>query len=284
MHKPVLPNEILEFFERRDIRRFVDGTVGAGGHAKLVLQAHPEMETFYAVDRDISALKLAKQALGDFKNVEYCHANFADLEVEGVDGILLDVGVSSMQLDQAERGFSFMRPGPLDMRMDQTQRLTAFEVVNRYGEKRLGEIFRDYGEERRWKKAAAAIVEARRKKVIKTTADLVEVLKPVLGWQRKHFNPMTLIFQALRIEVNGELEALERGVKWAVDALNVGGRLAVIAFHSLEDRIVKHTFLKLKVEEKVINILTKKPVVPDMGESKNNPRARSAKLRVVEKL
>ena len=284
MHKSVLPEEILGFFEGICVKRFVDGTVGAGGHAKFVLAAHSEIEKFYAVDRDKSALILAKEALSDFANVEYCHANFAKLQLENIDGILLDVGVSSMQLDQGERGFSFMRPGPLDMRMDQTQRLTAFEVVNCYGEKRLGEIFRDYGEERRWKRAAAAIVEARRRDKIETTADLVEVLKPVLGWQRKHFNPMTLIFQALRIEVNGELDALEQGIRWAVGALNSGGRLAVISFHSLEDRIVKHTFLKLKVEEKSVNILTKKPVLPTDVEAKTNPRSRSAKLRVVEKL
>ncbi len=284
MHKSVLPEEVLGFFEGQKIGRFMDGTVGAGGHAQLILKAHPEIETFYAVDRDESALELAKQTLSGFSNVEYCHANFADFEIGDLDGILLDVGVSSMQLDQGERGFSFMRPGPLDMRMDQTERLTAMEVVNRYGEKRLGEIFRDYGEEKRWRRAAAAIVEARRKKRIETTADLVEVLKPVLGWQRKHFNPMTLIFQALRIEVNGELVSLEQGILRAVYALNPGGRLAVISFHSLEDRIVKHTFLKLKVEEKSVHLLTKKPVVPKEEEAKVNPRARSAKLRVVEKV
>ena len=284
MHKPVLLDEVLCFFEQMRLLVFVDGTVGAGGHAAALLQAHPEIEVYYAIDRDESALELAQQNLKAFSNVEYVHTNFAKFKGEAVDGMLLDLGVSSMQLDQDKRGFSFSHDGPLDMRMDQSARLNAKEIVNRYSEKELGRIFREYGEEKRWRRAAEAIVEARQKKQIVTTKQLVEVLKPVLGWHRKHFNPMTLIFQALRIEVNGELSCLEKALEDAVVSLNSSGRLAVISFHSLEDRIVKQTFRKLKVEEKNIHLLTKKPMIATDDEIKKNPRSRSAKLRVIEKL
>lgn len=284
MHIPVLLKEVLEAFQDVKLEVFVDGTVGAGGHAAALLKAHPEIDIYYAVDRDESALEFARVNLKDFSCVEFVHANYADIEVEGIDGILMDLGVSSMQLDQSERGFSFMREGPLDMRMDQTARLTAKEVVNRYSEKELGRIFHEYGEEKRWRQAASAIVQARKKQKIETTKQLAEVLRPVLGWQRKHFNPMTLIFQAIRIEVNGELSRLEKALENAVEHLKSGGRLAVISFHSLEDRIVKQTFKRLKDEEKSIAILTKKPIIASDEEVKHNARSRSAKLRVVEKL
>ncbi|MCH9609305.1 MAG: Ribosomal RNA small subunit methyltransferase H [Chlamydiales bacterium] len=278
MHQPVLLEEILSFFKACHLKTFVDGTVGFGGHAEAILRAHPEIETFYAVDRDESALELTQERLKEFPAVELVHANFADLEIEGIDGMLLDLGVSSMQLDQKERGFSFSKEGPLDMRMDQSQRLNAKTVVNRYTEKELGRIFRDYGEERKWRAVAAEIVRARKRKKIETTTELVEVLKPVLGWQRKHFNPMTLVFQALRIEVNQELSKLEGALDLAISHLSPKGRLAVISFHSLEDRIVKHNFRKNEVV-----VLTKKPIIARDEEIKRNARSRSAKLRVVEK-
>lgn len=281
-HTPVLLTEILTFFKDVPLQTYVDGTTGAGGHALAILENHPELQTFFAFDRDESALEIARETLAPFKeHVQFIHSTFDRLDeyVEAMDGMLLDVGVSSMQLDQPERGFSFYKGGPLDMRMDQSARLTAKEVVNRYGEKELMRIIRDYGEERRWRQAARAIVEGRQKKRIETTEDLVNVLGPVLGWKRKHMHPATLVFQAIRIEVNQELKQLENGIETAIRLLNPGGRLGVISFHSLEDRIVKQRFRKAAVEEKNVEILTKKPVTALREEQLRNPRARSAKLR-----
>lgn len=245
MHQPVLCEEILSLFEGCQLQAFVDGTLGAGGHAALILAAHPEIERFYALDRDQTALALAKENLSaSLPKITFIHTPYADMSqyVSDCNGILLDIGVSSMQLDQPDRGFSFYKEGPLDMRMDQTARVDAKFVVNTYNEKRLGEIFRDYGEERRWRAAAQQICTARKKEPIETTQQLVKVLTPVIGWSRKHLHPATRIFQALRMEVNQELQQLEQGLAEAVKCLAVGGRLAVITFHSLEDRIVKHFF------------------------------------------
>jgi 16S rRNA (cytosine1402-N4)-methyltransferase len=196
-----------------------------------------------------------------------------------------------MQLDRGEKGFSFSKEGPLDMRMDPESPLTASSIVNRYSEKQLGAIFRDYGEEPRWRKVARAIVEARRKKPMVTTKELVGVVMSVLGFRgRGKFHPATLVFQALRIAVNKELEAIETGVKKALSFLAHGGRIGVLSFHSLEDRIVKNIFRTASRRKKevgpipLLHLLTKKPLVPAYAEVKRNPRARSAKMRFAEKL
>ncbi|NGX53695.1 MAG: Ribosomal RNA small subunit methyltransferase H [Chlamydiae bacterium] len=288
-HKPVLLEEILSFLEGREVHTVVDGTVGAGGHSQALLEAHPEIEKLVGVDQDPEALAIASETLEPWKDkVVFVQSNFRDLkelvqEFGPIDGILLDVGVSSTQLDQPERGFSLSQDGPLDMRMDPEAFLDAATIINTFSERELGKIFRDYGEERRWRAAAKAIVEGRRKKKIKTTQELAQVLKGVLPWRGRKIHPLTLVFQGLRIRVNEELKVLEEVLPQAVELLQPGGRLCVISFHSLEDRIVKNSF-RTMAKEKEVQILTKKPMIASREEIRRNPRSRSAKLRVVERL
>lgn len=289
-HKSILVDSFLSFFAEMKIVRFVDGTLGAGGHAKAILSAHPEIQQFYGFDRDPLALEIARETLKPFEEkISLIHANFADMNrnlSEPVQGIFLDLGVSSMQLDRPEKGFSLYKEGPLDMRMDPTSYPDAETVVNSLSEKELAQIFWEYGEERRSRAAAKAIVEARRKKRIRTTLDLTEALKHVLTWggrKGKKVHPMTLIFQALRIYVNNELKGLEEALPRAIALLAPAGRMGVITFHSLEDRIVKHLFRQY-ASEKQIKILTKKPLIADEKEMRENPRSRSAKLRFIEKI
>lgn len=201
-----------------------------------------------------------------------------------------------MQLDEKERGFSFLREGPLDMRMDPTTGVTAREIVNKWSEKDLGKLFLEYGEERQWRKAARAIVEARRKKAIETTTELAEILSDAIGRSKKKLHPATLVFQALRISVNRELESVEKGVKEAIHILAPGGRIGVLSFHRLEDRIVKNLFraaskpIKKMMDMKeshlypMLKLLSKKPLIPSLHEARSNRRARSAKLRACEKM
>lgn len=282
MHKSVLLEEILSCFHNKIISIFIDGTVGFGGHAAAIMTAHPEIQTYYALDRDTYALAQAKERLKTEEHrVIYLHACYSQIAqfTPKADGILLDLGVSSMQLDQPERGFSFSKEGPLDMRMDSSQTVTAATILHRYSEPDLGRIFREFGEERHWRACAREIVASRKQRRLVTTQDLVEVLRPVLGPVRGPIHPATRIFQGLRIEVNRELEELEKGLISAMDHLHPGGRLAVISFHSLEDRIVKHRF-KAK---KDMQLITKKPITASREEVRSNPRARSAKLRCIEK-
>ncbi|NGX60649.1 MAG: Ribosomal RNA small subunit methyltransferase H [Chlamydiae bacterium] len=289
-HIPILVEEFLSFFREEAIGTFVDGTVGAGGHAKALLAAHPEMVHFYGIDQDPDALAIAKETLAPFQEkVTLLQGNFRHLDQfvpKPVDGIFLDLGVSSIQLDRPEKGFSFSHDGPLDMRMDPSQRLTAAEVVNTFSEKKLSEIFWEYGEESRSRRAAKAIIEARRKQKIKTTGDLTEALKRTLTWSgrrgKKH-HPCTLVFQALRIYVNDELGAVEEGIDKALALLAPRGRMGVLSFHSLEDRIVKQKFRQFAVIEKRGELLTKKPLVAGCEEQRRNRRSRSAKLRFLSK-
>lgn len=287
-HEPVLLQEFLEFFSEKKIRFFVDGTVGAGGHSRALLEAHPEIERFIGLDRDPAALELAQENLKPWKEkLTLVHSNFRYLKeavpLESVDGIFFDLGLSSMQLADSGRGFSFYHEGPLDMRMDPTAQLDAATLVNTFSQRELEKIFREYGEESRYRAAAKAIVEGRRKKQIVTTKDLTELLSKSFPWRRKKFHPLTLIFQALRIYVNDELISIEEALPQAVDLLKKGGRLGVISFHSLEDRIVKQSFRSFS-QEKRVQILTKKPLIASREEVRNNPRSRSAKLRFLEKL
>lgn len=300
-HIPVLTQEILGFLSSQDIRCFVDGTLGAGGHALRLLEEHREIHQYVGIDQDDKALDLAKSSLSKYqKKVCFLKGNFVhleeflhSLEIPSIDGMLMDLGVSSMQLDQGERGFSFSHGGPLDMRMNQEGELTACDIVNHWSEKKLGEIFRYFGEEKKWRQAARAILEARHKKKITQTQELVKVLQRVLPQTKgKHF--ATRVFQALRIAVNDELGILEKALHTAVDFLNPGKRLLVISFHSLEDRIVKTVFRKVsgyfkdeitgERDRAKAKILTKKPLVASSEEKRLNPRSRSAKLRVLEKL
>lgn len=305
-HTSVLMSEVLHIFEEQRLRIFVDGTLGAGGHAQAILEAHPELEMLIGFDQDPEALQIARNRLEPWsKKVHFIPRNFSDmpqvlhsLKIPKVDGILLDLGVSSMQLDQAERGFSFMREGPLDMRMNPEQKLTAAEVVNEWSQDELGRIFREYGEEKQWRAAARAIVTARNMQPIRTTQELVAVLRPMFSWKKTGINPLTLVFQALRICVNHELEVLENILPKAIDLLVTGGRFAVISFHSLEDRLVKEAFRFAASDKQhtsglaglflnkdpIVKILTKKPISATEDEVERNPRSRSAKLRAVEKL
>ena len=291
-HIPVLRDEVVQAFDGLKMKTFFDGTLGAGGHAKAILEAHPEIERYIGCDRDPTALGIAKETLVPWaRKLELVRGSYSDIEryldergIEQIDGFLIDIGVSSMQLDEKDRGFSFRFEGPLDMRMDPDSDLTAEQIVNEYSAKELEKIFREYGEEPQARRAADAIVTARKKKRIETTAALIDIVKPVLKWGKLH--PATLIFQALRIVVNNELGELKRGLSGAIKRISPGGRLAVISFHSLEDRIVKHRFKEdvgTKRERGILEILTKKPLVPMEEECKSNPRARSAKLRVAQR-
>lgn len=286
-HIPVLLDEVLSAFEGMKIGVFFDGTLGAGGHASAILEAHPEIDRYLGCDQDPTALELAKARLEPWgEKVELIRGQYADLgrlleekKCPSIDGFLIDVGVSSMQFDEVERGFSFRGDAPLDMRMNPDARLTAEEVINRFSEKELARIFFEYGEERRSRQVAKAVVEARRKKKIRTTKELVEIVMPVATKGKLH--PATLVFQALRIVVNDELGQLERGLQAAMEKVKSGGRIAVISFHSLEDRIVKNA---LRSDREGWKVVTKKPIGPTEVEIKKNPRSRSAKLRVAEKL
>lgn len=308
-HIPVLLNQILQIFKEQLLITFVDGTLGAAGHSSAILQNHPEIEQFVGIDQDPIAREIAQKTLIPWgEKVKIIAANFSQLAeilnergIKKVDGILLDLGVSSMQFDRDEKGFSFQRDGPLDMRMNPDQSLTAKEIVNEWPEKEIGRILREYGEEKRWKLIAKAIVKQRQVRPFETTKDLVNFLDPMLRKpsRKKEIHPLTLVFQALRIAVNQELEHLEKVLPQAFNHLEVGGILAIISFHSLEDRLVKHFMQKLasnKVNTSGLGgglfldkpqealILTPKPLSADNQEIQANPRSRSAKLRAIRKI
>ena len=294
-HTPVLLNQVLSAFADGSLDLFLDGTVGAGGHAAALLEAHPEIRCYLGLDQDPTALALATKNLAPWREkVELQRRNFVDLEEalagQEADGILLDIGVSSMQLDTPERGFSFRYEAPLDMRMDPEGTLTAEMVVNTWAERDLARLFRDWGEEPSWRLAARVIVEDR---PFYTTLELANLLDRTLRG-KPGIHPATRVFQALRICVNRELEVLQNALNTAIRVLKPGGRIAVISFHSLEDRIVKDTFRHWAADKvssavrpglfldkaPLASILTKKPLEASENEIANNPRARSAKLRV----
>lgn len=293
-------HEFLGFFKEQKVSVFFEGTVGAGGHARALLEAHPEIEAYVGCDKDPESLEIAKVNLAPWKEkVSLFQGNFADLDVflekkgiTAVDGFFFDLGVSSMQFDTAHKGFSFSKEGPLDMRMDPQGDLTAEDIVNTWPENTLGDLFREYGEEKGWRQAARAIVFARKKQKIKTTTQLAEILMETLHQRKGKLHPATLVFQALRICVNKELDAIQEALGKAIRYLAPGGRVGVISFHSLEDRIVKNVFRTasyLSREEKrsgmtaLLKLLTKKPLEAALKEIRFNPRARSAKMRFAEK-
>lgn len=284
MHISVLQEEFINFFKGRHINTFVDMTLGLGGHSKLLLDCHPEITTLYGVDQDSNALEKAKETLKDhLARVHYIHSNFSDLEGKipaGIDAILIDLGVSSMQLDTASYGMSFRFDAPLDMRMDRTQDIpTAYDIVNTTREQELANIIYEFGEERASRRIAKAICEQRKKKSIETTKELADCIERACPCRGK-IHPATKTFQALRIYVNDELDVLKKGLQTAVDLLNPNGRLVVISFHSLEDRIVKHFFK----EHKQLLVVTKKPLTALKEELSVNARSRSAKMRCAEKI
>lgn len=300
MHTPVLLKEVLEYLQPKPGQKFVDATIDGGGHAEAVLEGISPDGAFLGMDLDNELLSKFKLKIKNsrFKNkVVLANDSYVNLkkiaEETGfmeADGILFDLGMSSWQLEEAGRGFSFQRNEPLDMRFSRQAQnnsvitLTAAEMLNQFSYNELVEILKEYGEERFAKSIALQIIKTRKDNPIKTTFELVEIIKnSVPFWYRRgkiHFATKT--FQALRIAVNHELENLESGLKSAVEILKNGGRLAVISFHSLEDRIVKN-FFRNKARAGILAVITKKPVIADLIEITKNPRARSAKLRVAEK-
>jgi 16S rRNA (cytosine1402-N4)-methyltransferase len=285
-HRAVLLNEALSYLDPQPGRRYIDATFGAGGHSQALLDRTAPDGLLLALDMDDSALDRGRAALSGYgSRLMLAKANFKDIqqvaeahEFLSVDGILADIGVSSMLLEDSERGFSFMREGLLDMRMDQTASLTAAEIVNTWSEKDIADILYRYAEERRSRPIARSIVRSR---PLQSTFDLNRAVQKVLGGPRYgHIHPSTRTFQALRIAVNQELENLQEFLRSAPGCLRPGGRLVVISFHSLEDRLVKNSFKASPVPGKV---LTKKVITATAEERDSNPRARSAKLRVWER-
>jgi 16S rRNA (cytosine1402-N4)-methyltransferase len=290
-HVPVMTAEVLHFLRPEGGGLFVDCTVGLGGHARALLEAGASR--LIGLDRDLDALERARDTLAPWGDrVELVHADYRALEevldqrqIATVDGTLADLGVSSMQFDAPGRGFSFQRDEPLDMRMDRSGGETAADLVARSAETDLANAIFQFGEERFSRRIARAIVEARRESAIETTGRLAAIVRramPHRGYSR--IDPATRTFQALRIWVNRELDGLDRFVEAAARRLRAGARLVVITFHSLEDRIVKHTLRALQQRDGLVQVLTKKPVVPSDEEVARNPRARSAKLRAAERV
>ena len=306
-HRPVLLEECLEALAIRPDGVYVDGTLGRAGHS-LEIARRLTTGRLIGIDRDETAIAAARERLRDYMDhVTLVHSNFdrigailEDLNISGADGMLFDLGVSSPQLDDAQRGFSYMHNAPLDMRMDRTAALDAHQVVNRWPYEELRRILYEYGEERYAPAIAKGICRARETAPIETTLQLVDVIKSAMPPQalREKQHPAKRSFQAIRIAVNGELDALPPMLNAAAEHLNAGGRLAVISFHSLEDRIIKKTMQELATgctcppnfpvcvcgKTPKMKLISRKPITPDNGELTENPRARSAKLRVAEKL
>jgi len=307
-HRPVMLQEALEYLETRPGAVIVDGTVGYGGHAKEIIGRITPGGRLVGIDKDREALQHTASVLQEHRDeVSLEQGDYAEiprilerLGIAGVDGILLDLGVSGPQLDEADRGFSYMRPGPLDMRMDASQEKSAADVVNHYSQAELTEVIRRYGEERWASRIAAFVVQRRQREPITTTEQLVDAVKAAIpaSARRRGGHPGRRTFQALRIEVNRELAGLEEALPRAAAALKEGGRLVVISYHSLEDRIVKRTFAAMSAETQPgvtkgsdpfvtgvrLRLLTRKPVMPSKREISENPRARSAKLRAAERI
>lgn len=289
LHTPVLKEEVLTCLNPKPGDVIVDGTLGGCGHAKEVLERIGPSGLLIGLDQDAEAVERAMKDIGSRPNVRIIKSNFRYLEevlslqgVSQVNGILFDLGVSSDHLDTAERGFSFMKDGPLDMRMDRELPQSAYDFVNGLSQEDLAHVFWHYGEERKARYLAAKIAVRRKQTPFSTTSDLAEFIASCLGRGRGKIHPATRVFQALRISVNQELESLEEGLAAAVKCLAARGRLVVISFHSLEDRIVKRR-MRDWAQKKTMTVLTKKVVMAGPGEVSINPRSRSAKLRAAEK-
>lgn len=308
-HVSVLLEECMDALNIRPGCTYVDCTAGGGGHSSEIARRMGEGSRLICLDRDDEAIAVCTERLSAItENATIIKSNFSDvgnaldsIGAEQIDGVLWDLGVSSRQLDTPERGFSYMADAPLDMRMDTTAALTAYDVVNTYPEAELSRIIFEYGEEKFARKIASAIAEYRLTKPVETTLELVEIIKsaiPAAARKSEAQHPAKRTFQSIRIEVNGELSAIDPSLRAAIDRLRPGGRAAVITFHSLEDRIVKNTFRELTSpctcppdfpvcvcgKKPVVRAITKKPITSAAAELSENPRARSAKLRVVEKL
>ena len=304
-HIPVLLNEVIEGLNIKKNGIYIDGTLGGAGHSLEICKKLSPQGRLIGIDRDVEALACAKEKLKQYDNVKFVNDNhqnikqsLSDLEINGVDGILLDLGVSSYQIDEISRGFSYMNDAPLDMRMDKSQTLTAEEVINTYKEEDLAKIIYEYGEEKFSKKIARRICELRKIEKIDTTAKLAAIVEECVPYIKGQGHPAKRTFQAIRIEVNNEIEPLYGAVTDCIDALNPGGRLCIITFHSLEDRCVKNAYtdalgkctcpkdLPYCICKKIVKgkIVNKKPILPTDKEQELNSRSRSAKLRIFEKI
>jgi 16S rRNA (cytosine1402-N4)-methyltransferase len=283
-HIPVLLKEAIDLLNLKPAGTYVDCTLGGGGHTEGIKLRSPASKVI-GIDTDYEAILATKAKLARFENIEIINDNFrniAKLVKAPVDGILFDLGVSSYQIDEPSRGFSLQKDGPLDMRMDRSQRLNAKEIINNFNQDKLEKIFREFGEERFAHRIAKAILRKRRSEEISTTFELKKIVEKAIPFWKKR-ESITRVFQSLRIAVNQELDNLRSALSDAIDLLNPSGRIVAISYHSLEDRIVKHTFRNANQAGK-LKILTKKPVLPSASEISSNPRAKSAKLRAAEKI
>ncbi|MDD3225878.1 MAG: 16S rRNA (cytosine(1402)-N(4))-methyltransferase RsmH [Clostridium sp.] len=305
-HVPVLLNECMENLDIKSNGIYVDCTLGGAGHSINILKRLGNDGRLIGIDQDMDAIRAAKKKLEDYKNVTYVHDNFynidnilENLKIDAVDGILMDLGVSSYQLDEAERGFSYMHDAKLDMRMNRESNFSAYEIVNKYEKEKLYRVIRDYGEERFANRIADNIIKAREEKPIETTFELADVIKASIPakFRRDGPHPAKRTFQAIRIEVNSELKILDKAIEDGVNRLKSGGRIAIITFHSLEDRIVKTKFKKLHDpcecpkdlpcvcgKKPIVDLVTRKPIAANSEELELNSRSRSAKLRIAQKI
>lgn len=304
-HIPVLLQECIDGLNIKENGIYVDGTLGGAGHSGKIVEKLSEDGLLIGIDRDTEALKSASEKLKKYNNVKYVHGNhddikniLEDLQIQEVDGILLDLGVSSYQLDEASRGFSYMQDAPLDMRMDKTSDITAEYIVNNYEEEKLAKIIFEYGEEKFSRNIAKRICEYRKNKKIETTKELTQIIeKAIPGFAKKEGHPAKRTFQAIRIEVNDEIKPLYNTVKNSIEVLKPGGRLCIITFHSLEDRAVKEAFSDAQGKctcpgdlpycvcgyKSLGKVITRKPILPTKEEMTENSRSKSAKLRIFEK-
>ena len=301
-HQPIMLNECIENLNIKKDGIYVDGTMGGAGHSSKIAEKL-ESGLLIGIDRDLEALEASKKRLKDYDNVKYVHGRHEDilehlsaLGIDRIDGVLLDLGISSYQIDEGARGFSYTKDAELDMRMDQTQELSAKNIVNDYSIEELEKIFFEYGEEKFSKRIAERIAQARKIKAIETTYELADIVRSAVP--KDAVNSFKRIFQALRIEVNGELKELKKAILDIASVLNDGGRICIITFHSLEDRIVKETFLELQGKctcpkdfpkcvcgfKSYGKVITRKPIVPSDEELNENQRSKSSKLRVFERI
>lgn len=296
IHKPVMLMEVLEYLNPKPGQTIVDATLGMGGHSNRILQEISSSGRLIGIDRDQESIRLAQERLAASgqSNAQFVYGNFSDIDallkdlnVDSVDGILFDLGVSSFQLQNAERGFSFQSEGPLDMRLDRNSYICAYDLINNLNEEEISSLLWSFGQERWHNRIAHNLVMERQRHPISSTLELSRIVVNAIPprYRQYHYrvHPATRTFQAVRIAVNRELEALESAVTKSIGLLKKGARICIISFHSLEDRVVKHTFRKYQTEG-AIKIITTKPLTPGSAEIQDNPRSRSAKFRVAEKV
>ncbi len=295
IHTPVMLGEVLEYLHLLPGQTIVDATLGLGGHSSRIVERIGETGVLVGIDRDQESMAAARESLREsLSKIRFAYGNFIDLDsilkgldIGRIDGILFDLGISSFQLGDAERGFSFQSDGPLDMRLDRNSYICAYDLVNNLNEEEISHLLKTFGQERWHNRIARLLVQERQRHPITTTGELSNIVLSAIPpkFRRFHYriHPATRTFQAVRIAVNRELESLEAAITKAIGLLNSGGRICVISFHSLEDRIVKFTFKKF-ASVGAIKIITPKPLTPKESETKDNPRSRSAKFRAAEKI